>query len=82
MQFRLIPYRIYCTSVAISSTSQISRYARIGQIENARRLFDQMHDKSIVVWNSIVAGYFQNSQPREARILFDRMPERNTVGTD
>jgi pentatricopeptide repeat protein len=79
MQFRLIPYRIYCTSVAISSTSQISRYARIGQIENARRLFDQMHDKSIVVWNSIVAGYFQNSQPREARILFDRMPERNTV---
>lgn len=79
MHFRLIPYRIYCTSVAISSTLQISRYARIGQIENARRLFDQMRDKSIVDWNSIVSGYFQNSRPCEARILFDRMPERNTV---
>lgn len=76
MQFRLVPYRIYCTSVAVS---QISQYARIGQIENARTLFDQMHDKSIVAWNSIVAGYFQNSRPREARILFDRMPEKNTV---
>ena len=79
MQFRLVPYRIYCTSVAISSTSQISQYARIGQIENARRLFDQMPCKSIVDWNSIVAGYFQNSRPREARILFDIMPEKNTV---
>ncbi|XP_041017426.1 pentatricopeptide repeat-containing protein At1g56690, mitochondrial-like [Juglans microcarpa x Juglans regia] len=79
MQFRLIPNRIYSTSVVAFSTSQIARFARIGQIENARRVFDQMRDKSIVAWNSIVSGYFQNFRPREARILFDRMPERNTV---
>lgn len=79
MKFRLTPYRIYCTSIAISSTSQIAWFARIGQVENARRVFDQMRNKSIVAWNSIVSGYFQNFRPYEARILFERMPERNTV---
>ncbi|KAM4118845.1 hypothetical protein ACJW30_03G013700 [Castanea mollissima] len=79
MRFRLNPYRIYCTGVAISSLSQIARYARIGHIENARKVFDKMPEKSVVAWNSIIAGYFQNYQPREAKILFDRMPERCVV---
>ncbi len=79
MHFRLNPYRIYCTSVAISPSSDIARYARIGHIEIARRVFDKMPDKSIVAWNSIIAGYFQNYRPREAQILFDRMPERSVV---
>ncbi|XP_059648401.1 pentatricopeptide repeat-containing protein At1g56690, mitochondrial-like [Cornus florida] len=79
MQFLLMQYRTYCSSIAISANSQIARFARIGQIENARKVFDQMPHKSIVSWNSIIAGYFQNHQPNEARFLFDRMPERNTV---
>lgn len=79
MRVRFILSRKYCTSIAISSNSQIARYARLGQIEKARRVFDQMPDKTIVSWNSIVAGYFQGNQPGEARKLFDRMLERNTV---
>ncbi|XP_015874755.2 pentatricopeptide repeat-containing protein At1g56690, mitochondrial-like [Ziziphus jujuba] len=79
MRFLFIPFRLYSTSAAISNTSLIARYARVGQIYNARRVFDHMPDKTIVSWNSIIAGYFQNNQPREAQKLFDRMPERNTV---
>ena len=79
MQSLLMPCRRYCTSVAIAYNSQIARYARIGQIESARRVFDEMPDKGIVSWNSMVAGYFQNNRPREARYLFDKMPDRNTV---
>ncbi|KAK9920044.1 hypothetical protein M0R45_028609 [Rubus argutus] len=79
MRVRFILYRRYCTSVAISSNSQISRYARLGQIENARKVFDQMPERTTVSWNSMVAGYFQNNQPVEARNLFDRMQLRNLV---
>ncbi|CAL5330045.1 unnamed protein product [Camellia sinensis] len=79
MQFLLIRNRTYCSSVPISATSQISWYARLGQIENARRVFDQIPHKGLVSWNSIIAGYFQNNQPTQARRLFDKMPERNTV---
>lgn len=69
----------YCTYDAISANSRICRYARLGEIDNARRVFDQMPVKSVVSWNSIIGGYFQNSQPEEACRLFERMPERNTT---
>lgn len=79
MQFFLNPCRIYCTSVAISANSQISQFARLGQIENARKVFDELPNKTIVSWNSIIAGYFQNKQPIKARNMFDIMPERNLI---
>ncbi|KAL8546711.1 hypothetical protein ACS0TY_006438 [Phlomoides rotata] len=60
-------------------SSQITNYVRLGDIETARKLFDQTPHKRIASWNSIISGYFQNSQPREAQCLFDEMPERNVV---
>ncbi|OAY43932.1 pentatricopeptide repeat-containing protein At1g56690, mitochondrial [Manihot esculenta] len=80
MRFRFISRRTYrATSSASSSNSQISHFARIGQIRRARRIFDELPHKNIVSWNAIIAGYFQNRQPREAQNLFDIMSERNTV---
>lgn len=79
MRFLFTPFRLYSTSSTISNTSLIARYARLGQIFNARRVFDEMPDKTVVSWNSLIAGYFQNNQPWEAQKLFDRMPERNTI---
>ncbi|XP_071725455.1 pentatricopeptide repeat-containing protein At1g56690, mitochondrial-like [Rutidosis leptorrhynchoides] len=71
--------RTYCSNVSISANSQISRYGRLGQIENARQIFDRLQQKNTVSWNSIIACYFQNNQPHEARYLFDEMPERSIV---
>ncbi|KAK4409256.1 Pentatricopeptide repeat-containing protein, mitochondrial [Sesamum angolense] len=75
----IIQYRRYCSSTAIASSSQIAYYVRLGEIEAARKLFEQIPNKNIAAWNSIISGYFQNSQPVEAQRLFDEMPERNTV---
>ncbi|KAL0436108.1 UNVERIFIED_CONTAM: Pentatricopeptide repeat-containing protein, mitochondrial [Sesamum radiatum] len=65
--------------ITFASSSQIAYYVRLGEIEAARKLFEQIPNKSIAAWNSIISGYFQNSQPVEAQRLFDEMPERNTV---
>ncbi|KAJ4721681.1 Pentatricopeptide repeat-containing protein [Melia azedarach] len=54
-------------------------FARQGQIENARKVFDELPNKTIVSWNSIIAGYFQNKQPVKAQKLFDKMTERNLI---
>ncbi|KAL5981624.1 hypothetical protein ACLOJK_015687 [Asimina triloba] len=67
-----------CQSDFFSATAQISWYARLGQIENARRVFDEIPKRNVVTWNAIITGYFQNRQPKEARRLFVMMPERNT----
>ncbi|KAJ9180365.1 hypothetical protein P3X46_008623 [Hevea brasiliensis] len=80
MRFPFISHRTYCAALsASSSNSQISHFARIGQINRARRIFDKLPHKTVVSWNAIVGGYFQNRQPREAQNLFDKMPDRNTV---
>uniref|UniRef100_A0A7N0VLD2 DYW domain-containing protein n=1 Tax=Kalanchoe fedtschenkoi TaxID=63787 RepID=A0A7N0VLD2_KALFE len=79
MRCLLVGCRTYCTGTAVSATCRIAQYARMGQIDNARRVFDEMPYKSLVAWNSLVAGYFQNRKPYEARMMFDEMPERNIV---
>ncbi|KAA0025765.1 hypothetical protein IC582_019101 [Cucumis melo] len=79
MFFRLVLNRFYSSNFIISSNALIARYSRLGQIEKARAVFDEMRDKNIISWNSIVAGYFQNKRPQEAQNMFDKMSERNTI---
>lgn len=79
LRFPLIHRRTYCSNVEISENRDIARYGRLGQLHNARQVFDSLREKNTVSWNSIVACYFQNNQPTEARNLFDQMPERSTV---
>ncbi|KAM2227415.1 hypothetical protein ACFXTI_014222 [Malus domestica] len=77
----------YSTGIAISANSQIAQYARLGQIEKARRVFDQMHDKNIVSWNSMVGGHLQvmlggliqEGRIDDARRLYDMMPDKDVV---
>lgn len=70
--------RKFC-SLAIPCHKQIALYAKLGKLQDARKVFDHMPNKDVTSWNSIVAGYFQNNQPGEAQILFDQMPFRNLV---
>ncbi|PQQ17713.1 pentatricopeptide repeat-containing protein [Prunus yedoensis var. nudiflora] len=42
-------------------------------------IFDQMDEKDVVSWNSMISGYGSNGRVDVARQLFDWMPERNTV---
>ncbi|KZV43824.1 pentatricopeptide repeat-containing protein mitochondrial-like [Dorcoceras hygrometricum] len=79
IQCTSISYRRYFSSTALSTSSQIAYYIRLGEIETAREMFDQMPRKNIASWNTIISGYFRHNQPIEAQRLFDQMPERNTV---
>ncbi|CAA6663645.1 unnamed protein product [Spirodela intermedia] len=64
-----------------SANSRISQLARMGRLEQARKMFDEMLDRNSISWNAIVAAYFQSGRPEEARRLFDAMPPplRNTA---
>ncbi|XP_022719573.1 pentatricopeptide repeat-containing protein At1g56690, mitochondrial-like [Durio zibethinus] len=79
MRFLLNTRRAYSTSFAVFPRYRIAQFARVGQIQNARKVFDELSHKTVDSWNSIIAGYFQNNQPNEAQLLFNKMPERNVV---
>ncbi|KDP47022.1 hypothetical protein JCGZ_10749 [Jatropha curcas] len=51
----------------------IDIYSKWGECENALRIFNEMVTGDLVVWNSIIAGFAQNSDGDEALNLFKRM---------
>eukprot|EP01018_Ginkgo_biloba_P012913 Gb_21937 [translate_table: standard] len=57
----------------------IDMYAKCGRIRSSRNLFDKMHQRDVVSWNAMMAGYLHNRDVDEALKVFQEMPERNVV---
>ncbi|KAF3437625.1 hypothetical protein FNV43_RR20381 [Rhamnella rubrinervis] len=72
----------YCSNVFVQ-TNLINLYAiaREGccSVAYARHVFDDMRQRSVVSWNSLLAGYMRCGDVDGARRVFDEMPERNVV---
>ncbi|XP_042471396.1 pentatricopeptide repeat-containing protein At1g11290, chloroplastic-like [Zingiber officinale] len=64
------------------STAFVDVYSKCGAIETARLVFDSMHLKNVVSWNSMIDGYGQNGNPEEALSLFKKMLAEGIQATD
>lgn len=51
----------------------VSGYVRAGELDMARRLFDEMPTKDLVAWTILIAGYVQAGRYNEAFRLFEEM---------
>lgn len=51
----------------------VDMYAKCGSVGDARQVFDEMFQRDLVSWNSMVASYLQNGQSEEALKLFREM---------
>lgn len=63
----------------VSSNAMLTWYARNGRLNSARKLFDEMPQRSVVSWNAMIAGYAKNGKVDDARLLFDKMLQRDVV---
>ncbi|KAK8943833.1 Pentatricopeptide repeat-containing protein [Platanthera guangdongensis] len=54
-------------------TSLVDMYAKCGQVDKARNLFDEMESQDIVAWSAMISGYSQWNRCREALKLFHDM---------
>jgi pentatricopeptide repeat protein len=65
----------------------VSGYARSGEVNMARKLFDETPKKDLVAWTALIGGYVQAGRYKEALLLFEEMEEAGfeadqvTVGT-
>ncbi|POO03358.1 DYW domain containing protein [Trema orientale] len=57
------------------SNALINMYAKFGCLANARRVFNQMDVTDLVSWNSIIAAYEQNDDPKAALGFFNKMQQ-------
>ncbi|KAI8005866.1 Pentatricopeptide repeat-containing protein [Camellia lanceoleosa] len=51
----------------------IDIYSKWGELHNSLRIFDEMVTADLVVWNSIIGGFAQNTDGDEALNIFKRM---------
>jgi pentatricopeptide repeat protein len=55
------------------SNSLITMYARCGQMDEARRVFDVAVERDDVSWNSLISGYVRTGAPQETLRVFSLM---------
>ncbi|XP_075661161.1 pentatricopeptide repeat-containing protein At1g08070, chloroplastic-like [Castanea sativa] len=58
-------------------TSLVDMYAKCGEVDTARRLFDQMDQRDVVAWSAMISGFCQANRCREALDLFNEMQKYN-----
>ncbi|KAG9451312.1 hypothetical protein H6P81_011277 [Aristolochia fimbriata] len=57
----------------ISFTALLEGYAKLGDVEPARQVFNSMKDRDVVTWTAMIVGYVQNGYNTEAIELFRMM---------
>ncbi|KAF3782313.1 Pentatricopeptide repeat-containing protein [Nymphaea thermarum] len=60
-----------------TNTALIDMYAKCGSLCPARRLFDELPERSIVSWTAMIAGYIHSSSLEEGLKLFQDMQDEN-----
>ncbi|XXG56160.1 hypothetical protein AAC387_Pa03g3650 [Persea americana] len=61
------------SSDVVVSTAMLDMYARCGNLDMARQMFNGIKEKNVVCWSAMITGYEQGLHPNEALQLFRRM---------
>ncbi|KAF8380662.1 hypothetical protein HHK36_028152 [Tetracentron sinense] len=64
------------------STALLTMYAKCGAMDCAREVFDEMPERSVVSWNSMIMGYGMHGHGRKALEMFLEMEKRGPRPND
>ncbi|WCJ29711.1 Pentatricopeptide repeat (PPR) superfamily protein [Euphorbia peplus] len=80
---------LHCHSAKLGFTSDMyvqnslmNMYSNCGCVVSAKTVFDNMVEKSVVSWATMIGAYTQCNQSREALKLFERMESENVTPND
>uniref|UniRef100_J3MBW9 Pentatricopeptide repeat-containing protein n=1 Tax=Oryza brachyantha TaxID=4533 RepID=J3MBW9_ORYBR len=71
--------RLHCTVVTAGGADSfvmnclVDMYAKAGDLETARKVFDRVPDRNVVSWTSMLSGSIQNGFAEEGLVLFNEM---------
>ncbi|KAA8525567.1 hypothetical protein F0562_007422 [Nyssa sinensis] len=68
----------FCGVVYVQ-TALVDFYSKLGNMETARKVFDDMVEKNVVSWNSILFGYLKSGDLALAESVFDQMPKKDVI---
>lgn len=67
------------SSCVYAQTALLDLYSKVGDTETARKVFDEMSQKNVVSWNSMLSGYLKDGNLAVARLFFDEIPKKDAV---
>jgi pentatricopeptide repeat protein len=60
-------------------TSLVSMYCKCGSLDDAFKLFNDMHTRDIVAWNAMISGYAQHGDGGKAIKLFEKLKDEGLI---
>lgn len=66
----------------VLQNSLIDMYSKCGNLTYARRIFDNMSERTVISWNAMLVGYGKHGKGREVVELFELLIEQNEVKPD
>ncbi|XWS49821.1 hypothetical protein CRYUN_Cryun12cG0035900 [Craigia yunnanensis] len=67
-----------CNCVFVQ-TALVDLYTKLVDMDAAKRVFDEMPEKNVVSWNSILSGYLKAGNLGEAQRVFDEIPKKDVI---
>lgn len=64
------------------STALLDMYSKCKSVKTARVIFDRIEKRSVVTWNSMIDGYVENENPKEAVAIFEKMLDEQVEPTN
>ncbi|KAI5063605.1 hypothetical protein GOP47_0022152 [Adiantum capillus-veneris] len=64
---------------AVLGNTLVDMYAKCGALQQAKSVLEKLPSRSIVSWNSMIAGYAQNGQSQEALVCFEQMQRESIL---
>ncbi|PKA50036.1 Pentatricopeptide repeat-containing protein [Apostasia shenzhenica] len=72
-------YKFGLHSDVFISAAIVDMYAKCGQVEHARKVFDKMPKRDLVTWTVMISGYADCGNPEESLALFVEMNESGVL---
>lgn len=79
---KLIHSHIFKNNLNVSENLQnglLDVYAKFGDMDSAKKLFERMPIKTVFAWTSMIHGFVQKGEVEAASLLFHHMPEKDTT---
>ncbi|XP_061362794.1 putative pentatricopeptide repeat-containing protein At3g13770, mitochondrial [Gastrolobium bilobum] len=70
------------SSFVVLQNSLIDMYSKCGNLTYSRRIFDTMHERTVISWNAMLVGYSKHGEGRQVLELFTMMREEDKVKPD
>ncbi|KAF0895752.1 hypothetical protein E2562_014361 [Oryza meyeriana var. granulata] len=75
VQIHALVIRLGVTADVRLHTTLVDSYAKCGNLESARKVFDEMTIRDVATWNALMAGLAQGTEPNLALALFHRLAD-------